>query len=69
MNTARLIFHPENGGDMFPRNVGSQADYKRFYFRECGNTHKYRCEELHFQPVDGGDKVTRNVSHTGYTAL
>jgi hypothetical protein len=42
---ARLIFHFEDGGDTFLRNVGSHTDTRR-YIPKDGNIHTYRCENL-----------------------
>jgi hypothetical protein len=41
---ARMIFGPEDRGNMFLRNVGSQTNYKALY--TSGNIHNYRCENL-----------------------
>jgi hypothetical protein len=43
---ARLVFDPEDGGDIFLRNVGSYIWTIRRYIPEDEKVHNYRCESL-----------------------
>jgi hypothetical protein len=41
------FFDPEDRGDMFHRNVGSQPTTRRYILEDCA-LHNHRCENLKF---------------------